>query len=793
VLHDPERVPTLAAVTQEPSSMSSATRLRVVALTLGIAGVACASAVVMVSPPGVGPAVILLLLAIMRALDLYTSYKLQPKENDQTWQVGEAIFLVAVVTLLPVGTLVATVAGLILGLVLVGVRPAKTLSNAGLEVLATSAGLGAFALMGGAGGGEVGLRSLFAGVVAAVAYSAVGWLLTPIAVAFISATPYRQQLSWGRLVFVQWGCAVSLGLLAAASTRAIAWAPVFALAPVALVQLLLNEHFRAERDRNRLDGLFRAATDAHASVLTQEVEGALHRTASDLLKCEGATVESRPPSQSEIGARLVTSDGVPRWLVARLEAGGEPFDDEDGRLLDALAAIGSSALENALLVEEIRRQAINDSLTGLANQVLFEDRVSQAAAAAWRSRERFAVVVLDLDAFKRVNDSLGHSTGNELLRLVGSRLTEAVRDVDTVARLGSDHFTILLPGIGTPQTAGVMAVKLLEAIRRPVDLGGQLLYMTASAGIAFFPDDGTQSEHLLRNADSAMHRAKSLGKDSYQIYAAGMNEQAQLRLARESELHNALAEHELRVRYQPQIDLRTGRIVGVEALVRWDHPVLGLIGPHEFVPLAEESGLIVDLDEWVLRESCRQARAWSDDELPPIRVAVNMSGRHFHSSERVVETVASVLGESGLAPDRLELEVTERIAVGDSDDAIDVLEHLRSMGVSIAIDDFGTGYSMLGRLQRFPIDRLKIDRTFVREIESAHGEAPIVAAMIAMARSLRLEVVAEGVETLEQQTFLRHHACDQAQGFLFSHAVEPGQIAALLRTGSVGFNLTAVS
>jgi EAL domain-containing protein (putative c-di-GMP-specific phosphodiesterase class I) len=270
-----------------------------------------------------------------------------------------------------------------------------------------------------------------------------------------------------------------------------------------------------------------------------------------------------------------------------------------------------------------------------------------------------------------------------------------------------------------------------------------------------------------------------------------MNELAHQRLARESELHQAVRRDELVVRYQPQIDLRSGRIIGVEALVRWNHPTLGLLPPNEFVPLAEESGLIVDVDTWVLRHTCRQAMAWQAEGLPPVRVAVNMSARHFQSPERLLGSIRDALSDSGLPAALLELEVTEGLAVVE-DRSAEILQRVRDLGVSISIDDFGTGYSMLGRLHRFPVDRLKIDRSFVREITSAHAEAPIVAAIVAMARSLGMETVAEGVETLEQQTFLRNRSCDLAQGFLFSHPVEPEEISRLLRTPSVGFNLTRI-
>jgi EAL domain-containing protein (putative c-di-GMP-specific phosphodiesterase class I) len=383
--------------------------------------------------------------------------------------------------------------------------------------------------------------------------------------------------------------------------------------------------------------------------------------------------------------------------------------------------------------------------------------------------------------------------GNEMLRLVADRLKGAARDIDTVARLGSDHFILLLPGVRNSEAVGAIAEHLLAAVRRPMNLGGHELFMTASAGVAFFPEDGTRAEHLLRNADSAMHRAKDLGRDTFQTYASGMNDLAQLRLVRESELHNAVQRDELRLRYQPQIDLRTGRILGVEALVRWEHPTLGLIGPAEFVPLAEESGLIVAVDHWVLNEACRQAKAWLDEGVPEVRMAVNISGRHFHASERLIEVVERALAVTGLPAHLLELEVTEGIAVGEVDATARALNQIRDLGVKLAIDDFGTGYSMLGRLRSFPIDRLKIDRSFVSEIEDHNEDAPIVSAMIAMARSLHIECVAEGVETLDQQIFLRNHLCDQAQGFLYSHPVEADEIVRLLQTPSVGYNLRVVS
>jgi diguanylate cyclase (GGDEF)-like protein len=586
---------------------------------------------------------------------------------------------------------------------------------------------------------------------------------------------------------------ILIGFLTGFAAGEATWAVALGIPLLAGLQYVLGEHTRATRDLERTQGLFESSVEVHSHVTAVEVEDALTSAASRLLRCAKARVDDRAPAEGEWGAPMTRSDGSSKWLIVSEPTTELPLEDEAISLLGAIAAVGSSALENAHLVEEIRRAGLVDLLTGLSNHVLFDDRVAQLATVARRNRERFAVMMLDLDQFKKVNDSLGHSTGNEMLKVIADRLVAAARDIDTVARLGSDHFILLLPGVGNTETAAVIAEKLLSVVRRPINLGGHELFMTASAGISFFPDDGTKAEHLLRNADSAMHRAKELGRDTFQTYASGMNDLAQLRLVRESELHVAIQRNELRLRYQPQVDLRSGRIVGVEALVRWEHPVLGLIGPNEFVPLAEESGLIVAVDTWVLQEACSQAKAWTDEGLPPVRMAVNISGRHFHSTDRLVEAVERALGFTGLPAEQLELEVTEGIAVGEEDVTARALNQIRDLGVKLAIDDFGTGYSMLGRLRSFPIDRLKIDKSFVAEIESHNQDAPIVSAMIAMARSLHIECVAEGVETLEQQIFLRNRMCDQAQGFLYSHPVEPDAIAHLLRTPSVGYNLSVAS
>jgi diguanylate cyclase (GGDEF)-like protein len=709
------------------------------------------------------------------------------------WQADPAVFVAAFVLLPAGGVVTVFFLGTLIGHVL-GRRPVDVLVfNTGQRVIAASAAVAATHFIAPAGAPVAG-RLLLAAAVASLVFTVANELVLGAFFTYVADAPFVSTVTEA-LKFVSNRVPVfsAVGFLAGAAGQQVGWAALLAMPPIAVAQYVLSEHVQAKGDRERITGLFEAASNAHASVRSEEVQAALTSAAARLLNCETASIGTVAPAEDAAGVRVHTSDGVEHWLVVENRITGAPLEEQDLALLDTLAAVGASALDNARLVEEIQHQALHDPLTGLANHLLFEDRVSQALTTARRARERLAVFMLDIDAFKKVNDSLGHPSGNELLRLLGDRLAGAVREVDTVGRLGGDHFTILMPGVGTAEIAGVMAEKLLQAVRRPVMLDGHELFMTASLGIAFFPEDGARAEHLLRNADSAMHRAKESGRNGYQIYAAGMNELAHLRLARESELHNAIHRGELRVRYQPQIDLRSGRMVGVEALVRWEHPVLGLIGPAEFVPLAEESDLITEVDAWVLLEACRQGKRWLDEGLPTLRVAVNLSGRHFNTTDKLFETIVRVLDQTGLDPAMLELEVTEGIAVGESDQAVHVLKRLRALGVQLSIDDFGTGYSMLGRLQDFPIDRLKIDRSFVSKIDSATAEAPIVAAMIAMSRSMKIEVVAEGVETLEQQTYLRNKGCDQAQGFLFSHPVEASEISILARRPSLGLNVTAVS
>ena len=422
--------------------------------------------------------------------------------------------------------------------------------------------------------------------------------------------------------------------------------------------------------------------------------------------------------------------------------------------------------------EQVKHLAFHDPLTNLPNRLLFNDRLTLAVAQAHRHNQRLAVLFLDLDRFKTINDSLGHSVGDELLRQVAERIQEHVREGDTVARLGGDEFTLLVPGITAEEDAAKIARKICEAIHDPFWIDGRELFVTTSVGVSVYPSDGHDSETLIRNADSAMYRAKEQGRDNYQLYTPAMNAKAVERLSLESRLRQAIANDELELHFQPFIDLRTAELLGAEALVRWRHPELGLIPPMDFIPIAELSGLIVPIGEWVLRTACAEARKWHAKGFQGLTVSVNLSSRQFQQSD-LVSQVTHALDETGLEPDKLDLEITESNAMQNAEHSINTLWGLKKQGVRISMDDFGTGYSSLNYLKRFPIDRIKLDQSFVRDLPTDKDDAAIAMAVIAMGRSLELAVIAEGVETEEQLAFLKGHDCDQLQGFLLSKPLTP--------------------
>ncbi|MCZ8548402.1 EAL domain-containing protein [Mesorhizobium qingshengii] len=457
----------------------------------------------------------------------------------------------------------------------------------------------------------------------------------------------------------------------------------------------------------------------------------------------------------------------------------EPAEAET-RLIDFTTHIAGIAIERKLAEDQIHFMANHDVLTGLPNRALLEDRLSQAILYAQRYDRWVTVVFIDLDNFKLVNDTLGHNAGDELLKIVANRMVECVRATDTVVRLGGDEFVIVL--FDQPTNVDLISEtlqKIRTAIAEPVHLGEHWLRATASIGIANYPKDGTSTETLLANADAAMYRAKEFGRDNFQFYAPEFNLSAHEKFVLQEELRNALARSEFALLYQPQVDLRSGRVFAVEALIRWNHPALGVVAPASFIPMAEETGLIVPIGDWALHEACRQNMAWQDAGLPPMTVCVNVSARQFRE-RNLVGRVVNALRDSGLEARYLELEVTESLIMQDIELAVATMNELQSLGVQISIDDFGTGYSSLSALKTFPVARLKIDKSFINDVADNENDQAVASAVISLGQKLNMRVIAEGVETDDQVAFLLKNNCDEMQGYHFSKPVSARDIEKLL-------------
>ncbi len=469
---------------------------------------------------------------------------------------------------------------------------------------------------------------------------------------------------------------------------------------------------------------------------------------------------------TDLETRCLHRDGSYRWLL---------WNGVSDRAQGLVHGVALDVTDRHQSEAQITHLAYHDPLTGLPNRALLLDRLEMAIAHGQRHQVGVAILFIDLDHFKLINDSLGHAAGDQLLQETGRRLRQVLREEDTVARLGGDEFIALLPGPLEPAHVSAVAEKLRQAIGQPMSVEGHELTVSASIGIGLHPGDGDDPQTLLKNADTAMYRAKELGRDGHQFYTAAMGARVREQFDLETRLRHALAHGDLSLHYQPILDLRQGEIVGLEALLRWEDPDRGTVLPAEFIPLCELTGLIVPIGSWALRTAARVVAAGGGG----LRLAVNLSARQFHHAG-VVEEVKSVLRETGLPPERLELELTETVAMQDQAGTLEVMRGLKKLGVRLSIDDFGTGYSSLSYLRYFPIDTLKIDRAFVRDIAVDPSAAGIALAIIAMARQLRLRVVAEGVETPEQFAFLRRAGCDEAQGFLFAHPAPPPQIAQAL-------------
>jgi diguanylate cyclase (GGDEF)-like protein/PAS domain S-box-containing protein len=514
--------------------------------------------------------------------------------------------------------------------------------------------------------------------------------------------------------------------------------------------------------------LGRSAVDLFPHITEQQVDQMLRRA------LQGETISSPDVHY------LVPATNRSGWVSSVYR----PHLDEAGNVVGVVGLIRDITARKAA-EQQIEYQAYHDALTGLANRRLFQEHLSLALALAQRRNSIVAVLFLDLDHFKLVNDSLGHSVGDALLREVAQRLKATVREGDTVARVGGDEFTIVLQDLPRSDAAAVVARKVLRTVAAPMDVEGHRLYVTTSIGITLFPDDGDDAETLLKNADTAMYRAKSEGRNSYQMATRELSRSTQERMLVENGLHHALEAGEFELLYQPQLEADDMTIVGMEALLRWNHPERGVITPEHFIGIAEERGLILPIGDWVIREACVAARRFHDSGYPNFRVAVNLSARQFRDPT-LLSTVQSAIAEAGIDPRTLELEITESVAMEDVELTMSTLRQFREQGVTIAIDDFGTGHSSLSYLKRFPIDALKIDKGFVLDLPDKFEDAAIVSSVIQLANGLGLRVVAEGVERREQLDFLRENGCREVQGFYFSYPVRLDDITRMLSASQQG-------
>ena len=566
----------------------------------------------------------------------------------------------------------------------------------------------------------------------------------------------------------------------------------------AIAETLFEEQERAQVTLNSIgDAVMSTDVQGHVTYLNAVAESmtgwsredAAGRPFEEVFRIVDATTHEAAPNPMALAIRenktvgltlnclLIRRDGV----EAAIEDSAAPIHDRRGQVTGAVIVFHDVSTARALSLR-MSYLAQHDSLTDLPNRILLNDRLAQAIALAHRHRHKLALLFLDVDRLKHINDSLGHAIGDRLLQSVAQRMLACVRSSDTVSRRGGDEFVILLSELTHEQDAAVGADKILLALRAPHRIDQHDLHVTGSIGIATYPDDGTEAEILLKNADSAMYHAKENGRDHYQFFKPDMNVRAIERQSLESGLRHAIERQQLVLHYQPKFNLETGAIIGVEALIRWHHPQHGLVPPAQFIPIAEESGLIVPIGRWVLREACRQARAWQDAGLPPTSMAINISAVELRAKD-FVAGVRAILAETGLESHYLELELTETFLMQDSTSTAAVLEALKDMGVQLALDDFGTGYSSLTYLRRFPIDSLKIDQSFVRELTTDADDASIVSAMISMGKSLQMRVVAEGVQTSEQLAFLQECGCPEGQGYYFSRPVAAGEFALLLGCG----------
>jgi len=582
------------------------------------------------------------------------------------------------------------------------------------------------------------------------------------------------------------------------TTRGLLRALRYAIERKALEDALFEEKERAQVTLNSIGDAV-ACTDmagnlTFLNIVAEKMTGwswqeAAGRPMAEIFRILDTTNREVIPNPMDMAVRRDQTVHLPAnsILVRRdgfeipIEDSVAPIHDREGAAAGAVIIFRDVSAARALAVQ-MTHSAEHDYLTGLPNRMLLNDRISQAIALAPRHKKHVALLFLDLDGFKHINDSLGHPVGDKLLQSIAERLVECVRASDTVSRQGGDEFVVLLSEVEHSEDAAITATRMLQAVAQPHSVGERDLHVTTSIGVSVYPDDGLDAETLIKNADTAMYQAKENGRQSYQFFKPAMNVRAVERQFLEEGLRRSLERQEFALHYQPKIDLMTGAMTGAEALIRWTNPTRGSISPADFIPVAEDCGLILPIGAWVLREACGQARAWMDAGLPIKTIAVNVSAMEFRD-DNFLENVFAILEKTDLDPRSLELEITESVLMKHAASAAAILQTLRERGIRVTVDDFGTGYSSLSYLRKFPVDSLKIDQSFVRQIGADGDDSTIVKAVIGMAQGLKLRVIAEGVETADEVAFLRACRCEEAQGYYFSRPVPAQQFATLLRDG----------
>ncbi len=852
---------------------------------------------------GVGPVWVLSVLAALVLASWLWPMILYRETTSETHHFDDGLFLVLALVLPPEGVVIAFFVATALAGLFRRLQPIKALFNLAGILLAACAGLAVIHAIAPPGR-HLTLGELGAGVLGTIVYIYVNYTALAAVMAATGAGTVRHNLLDGlKIRSLLQAASVSLGLVGALAVSAYSMAAVLIALPFWAFRETVAGHFRARQDRSRLLGLFHATLDVHRTMGDAEVREALNRSASQLLRSPEASVVSEEPPEDVIAARM-TGRTADHWLVVSGRSRAEPFDGADRALLDALAAVGSGALDNSALYEERRREqerlvaitsslgegvcafdavghvtflnpaaeellgwlegevrsdedrtpltelsflampalramrsdstiqseratfsrrngeqfpveytcspirsdegvegaviafrdiseriafeeqlayhAFHDALTGLPNRRVFLDRLQHALSRASRSGEVHAVLFADVDRFKVANDSLGHQAGDQLLVAIAERLRGLAREDDTLARFGGDEFTLLVEDIGDIEAAAAVADRMIDLVRVPVTLdGGRTVMTSISVGIAL-ATAGASPNDVLHDADVAMYQAKHRGAGRYEIFdATAMSSRSAEWVDLEVGLRQALDRHELTVYYQPLFATATRRIVGAEALVRWEHADRGMLQPSQFIGLAEETGLILPLGRFMLEEACGQAKSWQDTLDVPFSISVNLSARQFQSDD-LVEEIRSALLDSGLDPGYLCLEITESLALQDIGRSITTLTDLKSLGVQLAIDDFGTGYSSLNYLKRFPVDVVKLDRTFVQDLDVSPVDAAIVAAVVDLTRTIGMTAVAEGVETEDQLLRLEAMGCPVIQGYHLGRPMPANELTVLL-------------